>query len=209
MWPDYTGSARKRGKRRQCANRRASPLSQNRAPSRASVVLPPKHDATHTVILARMPAPSDRPNRLFIVLEVPALLAGMAFPTADTDWVELHRRGFQQLVRLHPGHYDPAPLTAHEILLEDLVGGRKPLDAGSERDRVLDAARLATGCVQRGEGVVVHCVGGTGRTGTVLGCALRYLGRDADEAVAMIQAHRPHWPESLWQEEVVRTVQPS
>ena len=165
--------------------------------------------ATRTVILVRMPAPSDRPNRLFIVLEVPALLAGMAFPTADTDWVELHRRGFQELVRLHPGRYDPAPLTAHEILLEDLVGGRKPLDPASERDRVLDAARLATECVQRGEGVVVHCVGGTGRTGTVLGCALRYLGRDADEAVAMIQAHRPHWPESLWQEEVVRTVQPS
>ena len=154
-----------------------------------------------------MPAPSDRPNCLFTVLEVPALLAGMAFPNSDTDWVELHRRGFQQLVRLHPGHYDPAPLTAHEILLEDLVGGRKPLDAASERDRVFDAARLATGCVQRGEGVVVHCLGGTGRTGTVLGCALRYLARDADEAVAMIQAHRPHWPESPWQEEVVRTVQ--
>jgi len=85
-----------------------------------------------------MPAPSDRPNRLFIVSEVPALLAGMAFPTADTDWVELHRRGFQELVRLHPGRYDPAPLTAHEILLEDLAGGRKPLDAVSERDRVLE-----------------------------------------------------------------------
>ena len=68
-----------------------------------------------------------------------------------------------------------------------------------------EAARIAAGAVERGTGVVVHCVGGTGRTGTVVACALRLLGRSADEAVATVQAHRPKWPESPWQEQLVRS----
>ncbi len=32
-------------------------------------------------------------------------------------------------------------------------------------------------------GVIVHCVGGTGRTGTVLGCVLRELGKSANEII--------------------------
>ena len=55
------------------------------------------------------------------------------------------------------------------------------------------------------EGAVVHCLGGTGRTGTVLACALQRLGWSADEAIAAVRAHRPRWPESPWQEEVVRS----
>jgi len=50
----------------------------------------------------------------------------------------------------------------------------------------------------------VHCVGGTGRTGTVLASALRRLGRSADAAIDTVRMHRPHWPESPWQEDVVR-----
>ncbi len=67
-----------------------------------------------------------------------------------------------------------------------------------------DPAPLVAEHVARGEGVVVHCVGGTGRTGTVLACALRQLGRSADAAIDTVRMHRPHRPESLWQEDVVR-----
>ena len=35
------------------------------------------------------------------------------------------------------------------------------------------AAEAVVGLLRRDEGVLVHCVGGTGRTGTVIGCALR------------------------------------
>jgi hypothetical protein len=144
------------------------------------------------------------PNRLFVVAETPALLGGMAYPSDDTDWAALHERGFRRLVRLHPGEYDAAPLVAETVVLEDLYGGRAPADAPGERERVLQAAQIAAGHARRGEGVLVHCVGGTGRTGTVLACALRLLGRSADDAIASVQAHRSHWPESAWQEEVVR-----
>jgi protein-tyrosine phosphatase len=92
-----------------------------------------------------------------------------------------------------------------DVALKDLYGGALPDDPDAERERVWEAARVAADAVEGGAGVVVHCVGGTGRTGTVVACALRLLGRSADEAVATVQAHRPRWPESPWQEQLVRS----
>jgi hypothetical protein len=132
-------------------------------------------------------------------------LAGMAFPAADFDWCALHARGFDLVVRLHPADYDAAPLAVRDVPLEDLHGGATPSDPDAEWARVWDAARIAADAVERGEGVVVHCCGGTGRTGTVVACALRLRGRSADEAIATVKAHRPDWPESAWQEATVRS----
>jgi hypothetical protein len=143
---------------------------------------------------------------LFVVSSSPAPLAGMAFPRAAVDWDELYGGGYRHVLRLHPGSYDPSPLTAHEVVLEDLFGGRLPSDPATERERVLEAARLAAQWVTQGEGVVVHCLGGTGRTGTVLACALRRLGFSAGGAIRAVQDHRPRWPESEWQEELVREI---
>jgi hypothetical protein len=143
-------------------------------------------------------------SSLFVVAETPAPLAGMAFPPPETDWKAIHRRGFAHVVRLHPGDYNAAPLIAHDFALEDLYGGATPRDAEAERRRIWNAAHLAAELVNGGEGVVVHCIGGTGRTGTVLACALRELGRSADEAIASVREHRPRWPESPWHEDVVR-----
>jgi hypothetical protein len=142
---------------------------------------------------------------LVVVATSPAPLAGMGFPHS-VDWDELHRKGYRRVLRLHPGAYDPSPLTVHEILLEDLYGGRLPSDPPAERKRVLEAGRVTAGWIDNGEGVVVHCLGGTGRTGTVLACALRHLGLDADDACRAVRSHRPNWPESAWQEEVVRSI---
>ena len=99
----------------------------------------------------------------------------MAFPPPETDWHALHDEGFAHVVRLHPADYDPAPLIAHDVVLEDLYGGASPHDPAAEQRRIWDAADLIAAHVTRGEGVVVHCVGGTGRTGTVLACTLRRL----------------------------------
>ena len=141
---------------------------------------------------------------LFVVSTSPAPLAGMAYPQPSLDWDELHDDGYRRVLRLHPGSYDPSPLSAHEIVLEDLVGGRLPSDPATERERMLEAGRLAAQWVTQGEGVVVHCLGGTGRTGTVLACAMRRLGFDADDAIRAVRGHRPRWPESEWQEALVR-----
>jgi len=141
---------------------------------------------------------------LFLVTDVPSRLAGMAFPDPELDWFALRDLGFRHVVRLHAADYDPAPLVAHDVALEDLHGGLTPRNAEEERRRVWRAAQLAAGYVAGGDGVVVHCVGGTGRTGTVLACALRQLGHSIDDAMDTVQVHRPNWPESPWQEEVVR-----
>jgi hypothetical protein len=141
---------------------------------------------------------------LFVVTDTPALLAGMAFPEPELDWPALHSLGFRHVVRLHTADYDAAPLSAHDIALEDLHGGLIPREPDGERRRVWQAAQLTANYVASGAGVVVHCVGGTGRTGTVLACALRLLGCAADEAIDAVRAQRPRWPESPWQEEVVR-----
>jgi hypothetical protein len=144
-------------------------------------------------------------SELFVFAETPALLAGMAYPRPDMDWQALHARGFGLVVRLHPGDYDAVPLDVRDVPLTDLHGGVLPVDPGAEAERVWEAARIAAGAVEGGTGVVVHCVGGTGRTGTVVACALRLLGRSADEAIATVQAQRPKWPESPWQEQLVRS----
>lgn len=144
-------------------------------------------------------------DSLFVVTETPALLAGMPYPEPDMNWEALHDRGFGLVVRLHPGNYDAAPLEVRDVTLTDLYGGASPDDPDAEAERVWEAARIAAGAVERGTGVVVHCFGGTGRTGTVVACALQLLGRSADEAIAVVQTHRPNWPESPWQEQLVRS----
>lgn len=73
--------------------------------------------------------------------------------------------------------------------------------------------------MNEGEGIVVHCMGGTGRTGTVIGCVLRDLGYSADEIISYLnelnkerhfskkpKEERPRkvWPESAWQGEIIK-----
>jgi protein-tyrosine phosphatase len=59
-----------------------------------------------------------------------------------------------------------------------------------------------------GEGVVVHCAGGTGRTGCVLGCALVRLGYTPSDVIAYLDdlhtIRARGWPESPWQAAVVQ-----
>jgi hypothetical protein len=144
-------------------------------------------------------------DSFFVFTETPAPLAGMPYPHPEFDWRALHARGFGLVVRLHPGDYDAAPLEVRDVTLSDLYGRALPADPGAEAERVWEAARIAAGAVERGTGVIVHCVGGTGRTGTVVACALRLLGCSEDEAIETVQAHRPKWPESPWQEQLVRS----
>ena len=59
-----------------------------------------------------------------------------------------------------------------------------------------------------GEGVVVHCHGGRGRTGSVIGSALVLLGHDPDTVIDWLYRvqrtrGRRGWPEQPWQAEVV------
>jgi hypothetical protein len=149
------------------------------------------------------------PGELYWVLKTPAPLAGMQYPRPDFPWKTLPAFGFGGLVSLEPGCYDHAPLSLlFSKLLEDLHHGGDPQNAQKEQALIAEAVEAVVTALQAGQGVVVHCAGGTGRTGTVIGCVLRRLGYNAAEVVSYLDAlhkarGRRGWPESPWQKTVV------
>jgi hypothetical protein len=151
------------------------------------------------------------PGQFHWVLQSPAPLAGMSLPPRGTPWEPLHDLGFRQVVCLCSDRpvYDPAPLEwIVAVELCDLAEVPLPEDPDTEERDI----RLISRAIQRklaaGEGVIVHCAGGRGRTGTVIGCVLRGLGYSANEVVEFLDAvHKRRgksgWPEADWQRLVV------
>lgn len=151
------------------------------------------------------------PKDLYWVLAAPTPLAGMIFPRgAAFPWSSLETAGFSAVVSLHPGSYDPSPLrSVFAERLQDLVSGGPPTSEGNEKARIKSAVTATVAAWRSGRGVVVHCVGGRGRTGTVLGCVLRELGFSEAETISFLdRVHKargkPGWPESPWQSQLVR-----
>jgi hypothetical protein len=158
----------------------------------------------------RFVGPMAMPAELYFLARQPVALAGMAYP-ARVDWSALHDEGLRRVVCLthDEAPYDPAPLTVTAFALQDLYTGLVPVDPGAERARIMRAATVVVDSITAGDGVAVHCRGGRGRAGTVLGCALVMLGHEPAVVVAYLD--RIHtirgkggWPESAWQAEVVR-----
>lgn len=151
----------------------------------------------------------NMPKDFYWVLDSPAPLAGMRLPREGLPWNNLHAAGFSQVVSLHPGAYSPTPLgLAFAEHLEDLVGGGPPRDEEAERQRVRRAVNATIQQLTSGNGVVVHCWGGRGRTGTVIGCVLRELGYSPSGIVTFLDnLHKTRgksgWPESPWQRRLV------
>jgi protein-tyrosine phosphatase len=153
------------------------------------------------------------PREFYWVLKDPAPLAGMPYPTAQTPWRNINAEGFKYIVCLTedvPG-YDPQPLKLlHTVELEDLFHGRPPQNPVREERLIRTAVEAIAGKLAAGEGVVVHCAGGTGRTGTVIGCLLRLQGFSYAEVLGYLDSlnkarAKAGWPESKWQAQLMHS----
>jgi protein-tyrosine phosphatase len=152
-------------------------------------------------------------QRFYQVLRSPAPLAGMAFP-GRPSWKAIAAAGFESVVCLTDSNppYDPSPLRVLRALkFKDLIGGRYPDDPAREAQMLTDVVRAVVAELQAGRGVVVHCAGGTGRTGTVIACTLAALGMREESilnymrAVNAARGKSPGWPESEWQRDQLAT----
>ena len=168
-------------------------------------VLPP---GAHTGFLGNLYVPDD----LYWIAREPVALAGMSYP-GRADWALLAENGIGHVVCLShvAPTYDAAPCTVTALRLQDLVSGGEPDDPDRERAIVMEAAADVVDHLERGIGVAVHCMGGRGRTGTVVGVSLVTLGHDPETVVAHLDRvargrGRRGWPESPWQAAVVRSV---
>lgn len=150
------------------------------------------------------------PGDLYCVTQAPAPLFGMPYPWR-VDWRGLYGAGVRGVVCLASAHpdYDPSPVELiAAVELTDLIGGGPPPDPAAELTAIRAQVDVVVAHLERGRGVAVHCVGGRGRTGTVLGCVLVRLGHAPAEVVRYLDAlHRTRgksgWPEADWQAGVV------
>lgn len=136
-------------------------------------------------------------------------LAGTELPGDDFDFDLASSHGLTHLVSL-TGSVQPdcSPLIGIAFDLEDLYERSEPSDSVQEALVVTEAASAVQSLLAQGHGVLVHCLGGTGRTGTVIGAVLVADGHPvADVAEWLDQVHRrrgkPGWPESPWQREAL------
>jgi atypical dual specificity phosphatase len=128
-------------------------------------------------------------------------IAAMGLP-GQGGWREVERQGIGAVLCLteHP--------TAVEAERRGLAVCHIPLeDFGAPSTETLRlCVEFLDHCVAAGRAVVVHCLAGRGRTGTVIAAWYAAHGMDPDEAVARVRALRPGSIETRGQEDAVRAL---
>ncbi len=112
------------------------------------------------------------PDQFFWVRADRPSLAGMQLPTKVIPWDELHSHGFRWIACLCSDRplYDPFPLERLvSVELCDLAETELPDDPKAGEETFGTIADASIRKLEEGEGVIVHCAGGRGRTGTLLG----------------------------------------
>jgi hypothetical protein len=141
----------------------------------------------------------ERPHENSYWVEPGRLLAG-EYPGAKHDGVAARDKigkildaGVTFFVDLtHPGELAPYEELLHEEAAQrGLEAGYRRLpirdvDVPRKPEEMVDILDTIDGALAAGQGVYVHCWGGVGRTGTVVGCYLVRRGLSGEAALAQI-----------------------
>ncbi len=129
-------------------------------------------------------------------------LAAMAMPDGYAeDWDELRSRGVGALVNLTMrGRYMEDPEARGLVYLHLAIPDFEAPEP-QQVDRFIAFCREQA---EAGRPVVVHCVAGRGRTGTMLACYMVHRGMDPEEALAFARRVREGAVENTEQEDAVR-----
>ena len=123
-------------------------------------------------------------------------LGAMPLPDAG-ELAQLRACGVGLVITLTEEWYNPsvfrqAGLRSVHIPVADL--------AAPTMAQVREFVAEVDAALARGEKVVVHCLGGIGRTGTMIACYLVTLGRAPEEAIEEVRRNRPRSIQTIEQE---------
>ncbi len=145
-------------------------------------------------------------------------IAGMAVPTAaraflyleDADRgaqeelqyeiLQLKEHGIGAVVTL-----TESPLAAHAFQESAIHYLHIPIPdmTAPTQSQIDEFILFAQTNIQNGRPIAVHCLGGSGRTGTMVACYLVSKGYSPQEAIRLVRKYRPSAIETHWQEEAI------
>ena len=126
-------------------------------------------------------------------------LAGSAIPTSKDEIKWVQEQGVKSIVTIR-----------EEPLVNEWIKDVNYLHIMSndmgvpEFDDLIHAVDFIHRRITSNEPVLVHCLAGIGRTGTILACYLvKYQNTSAEEAIQMVREQRPGSIQSYPQEEII------
>ena len=130
----------------------------------------------------------------------PNRLLASSFPADEASLGRLRGEGIAVLINLTDNRHDAEVLASLGLIEVQLP---VPDFTAPSAETLGTAIETIARAHDAGHGVAVHCLGGLGRTGTVIAAWLVTRGFDADDAIARVRSLRPGSVETTSQERAV------
>jgi atypical dual specificity phosphatase len=130
-------------------------------------------------------------------------LAAMPFPATEDAYVMLQQLGIQVILNLTEYLDDTPLLSAFHVCHIPIASFKEWGHNPPTLQQMHQAVSIIQASLKSGQPVVVHCVHGLGRTGTIIAGYLTTCGYTAQEAIDYIRTLRAHFIETEEQEEVI------